>query len=261
MIDVNRLYQYTYTLANKDQTGADFTSVQFNSVLAEETLDLIEQYFGKAKDPRRLLINERNQVIKDYLSNSEINTSVNITPENGIIKLPDNYLHLNSIEYTYYEKKEQVCSKCCCTPCSCTPVPKGFIRKGQSCSPKPKMLKRIAEVTIVNNAQWASLLSDHVSYPDLAHPYGHFIGNNTIEIMPQHIPSVKVRYYRYPKEPRWGFVSIGGNDVYDPNISQHVELPRILLRELAFGILERMGIHTREYWMEQVMQQKIITGQ
>lgn len=261
MINVNELYQYAYTLSNKDQTGADFTSVQFNNVLPEETLDLIEQYFGKAKDPRKVLANEKSQVIKDYLSISEINVSAILSPSQGIVTLPDDYLHLNSLVYTYYEKEEQVCKKCCCTPCSCKTLPKGFIKKGQSCTPSPKMIKKLAEVTVINNSQWGNILNDDVCYPDLSHPYATMRGNNKIEIAPQYIPSVTLYYYRYPKKPKWGFISTGGLDAYDPATSQDIELPRILLRELAIGILERMGIHTREYWLEQKMNQSIITGQ
>lgn len=265
MFSVNTLYKFTYTLVNKDQTGADFTSVQFNTVLPEKVNELIEQYFGKPKWEQNMpqLAYERKQAIKDYISNSEIKESISLLPNSdGIISLPSNYFHLSLLSYQYYTREECVCTHCGCTKCTCPPflLPKNF-KKGTSgeCRVKTKMIKTLADVTIVDDSQWNQLHNDSLLIPDLENPYGRYVGKNKIEVSPQKIPQTTLSYIRYPLEARWGFIPTGGLDVYDPNTSQDIELPRILLPELSALILESIGYHSREYWMQQISQQKVMT--
>lgn len=261
MFNVNRFKIYCDTLANKDQTGADFKPSDFNSVLPQNVNSLIEQYFGKPKwATLPYLGNERNQAIKDYIANSEINLKVKLPTTDGVITLPPDYLHLQSLTYQYFKKKEVVCNHCGCNKCVCVNVPEGFQTGDSKCEPELSSIKINEEITIVNNSQWNQLFTDANLYPDIEHAYGQFIGNNQVEIEPQQIVEVYLRYLRYPKTAKWGYTIVNGIAVYDPATSVNIELPEILLPELACIQLAGIGIHTREYWLQQLYDQKNIAG-
>lgn len=263
MFSVNQLKIYAETLANKDQTGADFTPDQFNSVLPEEVLKTAETYFGNPKlQPRQpLLTYEKTQAIKDYIANSPLNLTKKINVTDGLFTLPADYLHLSSLGYEYYMKEEVVCIHCGCLKCSCLPQPKGMVKDKKVCR-KKRSKKKLVDITIVNNGQWNQLFNDEVVYPTEEYPYGQYYGDNVIEIAPQKIAVVVLRYLRYPKEAKWAYTIPAGTGiaVYDAASSQDIELPRIMLREIACGLLEAMGFHTREYWLERTSQEKIVAG-
>lgn len=263
MFSVDTLHTYTYTLVNKDQTGADFTDEQFNAVLPDSVIALIEQYFGrpKWKNVQPYLTNERDQAIKDYIANSEIRISKNLTPVAGVITLPADYFHLTGLAYQYITVQEFVCPHCGCVKCSCVRLPKGF-KKGlpKDCRVKKRNVKRVVDVVVVGDGQWSQLFQSNLVYPTKEYPFARYIGTNQLEIAPQDIPMVRLDYLRYPAEAHWGYTTAGGFNTYDPNTSVNVELPRVLLKELAAILLAAMGFHTREYWLQQVANQENISG-
>jgi hypothetical protein len=260
MVNINEFKIYCDTLANIDQTGNTFTPNQFNSVLPNNVNSLVEQYYGKPKwAAMPFLSNERTQAIKDYIANSEINISIKPIVTEGVLTLPDDYLHLQALQYEYYTSKEVVCIHCGCNRCVCQKLPKGFITPIVKQKYK-KSIKTLSEITIINNGQWSQIYNDPNLYPTTEYPYAQFTGSNTLEIAPQEITKVTLRYLRYPKKAVWGYNIANGIAVYDPNASQNIELPEILIPELAAIQLESCSIHTREYWMQTLYAHKNVTG-
>ncbi len=276
MINVNQLFRFAEVLANKDQTGADFTPDQFNTVLPEAVYELIREYYGvpKRQPSQPLLTFEKNQAIKDYLT--PVLAVKRITPVNGIVLFPEDYAHLDDISYEYTVPEEVVCNHCGSIQCSCSFKPPKGSKKGKKVScDTSKNKKMLVPITIVNNSQWSSLFNDAINYPIMTEPYGQFIGEDIqtgraggittrkmmLEIAPQSIPQVILRYVKLIiPEPVWAFTASGGFAVYDPVNSVNIPMPRMLLQELSWIILEFCGIHTREYWLQQTAQQKVIAG-
>jgi len=273
MINVNDLFKYTEVLANKDQTGADFTPDDFNIVIPEAVYELIRTFYGnpKVQPQRPLLTFEKNQAIKDYLT--PLLAVTRLTPVAGMILLPEDYCHLDDISYEYYVPEEVVCQHCGSICCSCKRPPKGS-KKGKKVNcDNTKNKKILVPLTVVNNSQWSNLFSDEINYPIESEPYCQFIGEDVavgrtstvrkiqMEVAPQSIPQVIVRYVKLMiPPPFWGSTPSGGFAVYDPATSVDVPLPRILLQELTWIILEQLGVHTREYWLQQTAQAKVVTG-
>jgi hypothetical protein len=273
MINVNQLFLYTQVLANKDQTGADFTPDDFNIVLPESVYELIRTYYGapKRQPVQPLLTFEKNQAIKDYLT--PLLKTVRLTPKEGMIFLPEDYAHLDDISYEYYIQEQVVCIHCGSINCSCKKPPKGSKKAKQVNCDNKKSKKVLVPLTVVNNSQWSNLFTDAINYPIDTEPYAQFYGEDIViaktgntrkiqmEIAPQDLPQVIVKYVKLIiPEPKWGSDPVGGFSVYNPLTSVDIPLPRILLQELSWIILEAMGIHTREYWLQQISQQKVVTG-
>jgi hypothetical protein len=264
MLGIDRFKKYVYLLANFEQTGGAFPEEKFNIVTPEQAIDLIEQYYGKPKwkAMQPYLANDRDQVIKDYVSNAEVHTSALRTPSKGIIVLPADYMHLDSLEYTYFGFEEYVCGQCGSCTCACPGKrPRGFKKAFPGgTNIKRRTIKKMSEITIVGDGQWSELFHSELTVPNLEHPYARYIGSNKLEVAPHEIPQMRVAYVRYPKTPVWAFTSVNGQNVFTAAGSQDIELPPVLLKELAAMVLEAMGIHTREYWLASTAQEKAITA-
>lgn len=262
MIGINEIKVYCDVLANKDQTGADFTPDEFNSVTPEAVYEQIRMYFGISKSPQIPLAHEKNQEVKDYLA--PLLTEVILPTANGIVQFPSDYLHLSALDYESFVPVENndPCKNCGDCPCSCVKKPKGF-KKGKNVPCETSgdgIKKRLVNVKVVDTSQWAELFKDEVCYPTLDFPFAKYVGDGRVEVAPQEITKVKLTYLKYPPKPFWNYTVNNGIETFNPIGSTDVLLPRILLDEIAQSILERMGMATREVYLQKTSQVKKIQG-
>jgi hypothetical protein len=59
---------------------------------------------------------------------------------------------------------------------------------------------------------------------------------------------VELVYYRYPVEPNWTYVMVGGEPMFNPSDSnyQDFELPPSMFHRLVYDILGQAGLHLRD---------------
>ena len=62
------------------------------------------------------------------------------------------------------------------------------------------------------------------------------------------IDEVELTYYRYPKKPKWTYVTVSGKSIFNPSDSalQDFELPYSAYNRLVVGILGKAGVHVRD---------------
>jgi len=124
---------------------------------------------------------------------------------------------------------------------------------------KPADLSRIismnvfetnTSVEIIYDSEKAKrVLNSNLSAPSEEFPIALIDGSN-IEIFPQTISSdINITYYRYPVEPKYVGLSIGGTTgfvVEDPNNCINFELPDHYLTELVGEIARMIGVRLRD---------------
>lgn len=62
------------------------------------------------------------------------------------------------------------------------------------------------------------------------------------------IDEVELMYYRYPKKPKWTYVTVSGKSIFNPSDPslQDFELPYSAYNRLVVGILGKAGMHVRD---------------
>lgn len=114
----------------------------------------------------------------------------------------------------------------------------------------------------INNI-W-NLISSNLTAPTVTYP-AYTMDNKGIKMYPQGIYTatglVRADYIRYPKAPKWTFISVGTNDpLFNPSALdyQDFELPESDMNNLIVKILQYAGLSIREVDVVQVAKQEEI---
>lgn len=117
-----------------------------------------------------------------------------------------------------------------------------------------------AEATKVSNAELMSLLSSNLSAPSRIFPY-YVLRGDKIMVYPDvynQSNSVECLYVRYPKDPKWTFVTLaGGSPVFNQSQPdfQDFELPKEDEVNLVVKICQYAGVMIREQEVYQFAKQ------
>lgn len=269
MISVNECYLFVQDVANKFQTGADFTPDQFNRYLPIVVNEAIRKYYGKPENyrvgsPVSNINYEQTQLVRDYLQKIKVRSTPFIINKSGELKLPDNYLHYSSLDYYYYAYKVNEpdgAVECTChsTPCTCNKTTKkqhwiaGKTRNKE-------VIQKHAPIKVVTDDQWAPYLNDSIRKPNREYPIAKFDGDDVLVFAPYYLKKVYMSYLRYPKKPFWNSTESEGVAVYQASGSQDIEMPEIMMKEIAMGVLDLIGINTREEGIIQYAKNYIASG-
>lgn len=271
MISVDFVWKTSEDLANKYQTGAQFTPDQFNRYVKIVVYDIARKYYGKPEDYKQgdssaTIAYERTQLITDYLDDLKVSDKLIPITRSGSAKVPDDYLHYDSMEYrsftsaTVSDDTEQQECHCHQTPCTCD---KNKTVKRY----KAGKLKRVtapdvihAPVTVVSSSRFTTYQRDAIRKPSKQYPIAKFTGKKQLQFAPMDLGQVYMTYLRYPLTPKWNYTITGGIAVYSPTGSQNIELPDILTKEVVMGILDCVGINTRELPLTEIAKYFKTTG-
>lgn len=272
MISVNEHYIYCQLLANASQTGANFTPDQYNTYIEPVTHDIVRKYYGlpeqyRPANPSPPIAYEITQLVTDYLNEIKVPLTTFQVNSLGRVTKPDDYLHHSLFQYDSVEQyingtvSSVVCANNCghedCNHPNKVSVTKKY-RGGKKPAVMPKM--RYKTVKVVTDGEWAIYLNDPIVSPDKDYPICKF-DNRYIQFAPQDLQIVNWSYLRYPKKPKWNFTAQGGFATFDAVGSQDIELPKILMKELALTLLDQLGFNTREAGMVNYADKGKATGQ
>lgn len=104
------------------------------------------------------------------------------------------------------------------------------------------------EVDRVTHDKVLNLISSNLTTPSVLYPV-YTSADNTLDVYPSTINSVKVQYIRTPKDPKWTYSSLsGGQPMFNQSALdyQDFELPKRDEPLLVAKILEYAGISIRE---------------
>lgn len=273
MININDVYELSNDLANKYQTGAQFTAPQFNRYIKVAVYDIARKYYGRPEQyqpgmPKAIISYEDTQLISDYLDNLKLLVILPVT-RSGEAAIPADYLHYDALDYVSLQNFDEDPEDNDQQPCNCKKRNCSCAKGSQSISfiYRAGKIKKLfstvtvhAPVTIVKSHQFASYLKDAIRFPTLEYPIAKFIGNKKLQFAPTSIGQVQFNYIRYPKKPFWNSTPLNGDNVYNPTGSQDIELPEILTKEVVMGVLDCIGINTREMALTDISKQFKATG-
>lgn len=256
MINVDSLKQLVDFLANKAQTGASMSPNEFNLAMQSATQDAVRYYYGLAQRyapgmPMPPVAWEVSQLVSDYLDTIKVR-NYPITVIDSLAPLPSDYLHystLFSVTYvqgvpaTTVNTTSNVDSGCS----DDNPTAQGTLSSSQI----PTPIEETHPVRLLDDAHFQMYLKSAIRKPTKKYPVAR-MANGYIEIAPSTIDKVYLTYIRYPRVPIWAYTTPNGYDpVYDPALSQDIELPAIMANELAYYILTKLGINVREPMLSQ----------
>lgn len=270
MISVNEHYIYCQLLANASQTGANFTPNDYNTYIEPVTHDLIRKYYGlpelyRPANPSPPISYEITQLVTDYLNEIKVPLTTFLVDSQGRLLKPSDYLHHSLFQYDSYEQaiSGSVSTVVCCDSCQtdCNHPNKVSVTKKYKGGKKGYLLPlvRYKEVKVVTDGEWALYLNDPIRFPTKEYPIAKF-DNTYIQFAPYDLKVVNWSYIRYPKKPKWNYNISQGEATFNATGSQDIELPKILMTELAMALLDRLGFNTREYAMVQYADNKRNTG-
>lgn len=243
VINVNDLLQYIEYLGAKEVSGGFISPAAYNNLLSVLVNKMVLKYYGIPEQyqpgmPMPGIAYEITQAITDYLSFLKVELPLNVPPT-GKITLPSDYLHKSSAVATVFqvapENLNQVTAECCHSETV------QIKNNGQK-----KYIKKWYPVTFVPEQERWTWLNSDLMQPTAKIPIATFIGNDELQFYPADIKTVLFVYLRYPKKPVWAYTIVKGAAVYNPIGSVDIELPEILMDELAVTILQRLGISIRE---------------
>lgn len=221
MININELYNFLQFVSNKNQSGF-LTPKDFNKCIESSVYQFITKRYHNTQtqspDGRARMGFEQNQKITDDLR-SLVKVKDAYPVRDGVITLPDDYLHLSTVSYvrTYFDKERSPISEL---------VTMKVLRDGE-----------------VNSFTSSSIFGKKIKKEET----GVLVfRNNYIEVYPKTLSSVKFVYLRKPQTPFWAFEVQNGKPVYDQGNSVDIELPKDCMNELVFMCCSYLGINLRE---------------
>ena len=244
MVKVAVVYNIVRDLCNKDQKGF-VTPAVFNTLARAAQMNVYNEMFNELKIATRLRNSGGDagrdksayKMVEEDLSYFITSKALNVSGEEADVPA------LDANGQFIFEGDEQVME-------AVEEVAK---------VDKPPDLSRIismnvfetnTSVEIIYDSEKAKrVLNSNLSAPSEEFPIALIDGSN-IEIFPQTISSdINITYYRYPVEPKYVGLSIGGTTgfvVEDPNNCINFELPDHYLTELVGEIARMIGVRLRD---------------
>ena len=95
---------------------------------------------------------------------------------------------------------------------------------------------------------------ERILISNISAPTGQFpvaLVSNVIEVFPESIMNIKMRYYKTPSVPEFAYTVVGGSEVYNANNSNEFDLPDHYEDQLVIEIAELIGVSLREQYLNQ----------
>lgn len=148
----------------------------------------------------------------------------NLTVNKGFADLPEDYWHLDYLEYKRYTNAE----------CGEDPDTEDWI-----------------PIKVVEGQEWASRKGSKFLRPSVkeSRVIARF-ARGMIEFRPLDLSYCRLSYLAIPQEPVWAYTIIDDEQVYDPVNSVDVNLPSYLEDELVSMMLQDLGIYFRDTQLE-----------
>ena len=94
------------------------------------------------------------------------------------------------------------------------------------------------------------ILISNISAPTEQFPVA--LVSNVIEVFPESIMNIKMRYYKTPSLPEFAYTVSSGNEVYSSANSNDFDLPDHYEDQLVIEIAELIGVSLREQYLNQI---------
>ncbi|MEE9337996.1 MAG: hypothetical protein V3U87_07955 [Methylococcaceae bacterium] len=220
MININELKIYIDYISNKEQSGNNYTPSQFNLLVKRGVEDIQRWLIGlealyQPGNPAPAVAYEVTQKVKDDLRWLKENPTLPVD-NNGRMVIPSDYVYVTAI--TYKEIKNTDCGA----------------------------KQTLRPVERIDDDKWANRLSSTIKKPTKQYPVCIFYDKDYVLFEPKDLGSVEFSYIREMATAVWGYTLVDEVPVYKDTLSIDVDLPEILLNDLARIILGYMGINLRE---------------
>lgn len=178
--------EHIYSLVNKDQSGNTYNIQRYNNDLLVANIEMFSYYYGLPQGyqpgaPLPAVSAEVTQKVTDSLRHLLINMGGDgfadpgpLTVTNGIANIPEDYVHLSFMNYSY---------------------------RDSACGGKVKY----PMIDVLTGAQWSNRINSSILNEKVEkYPYCNF-QNTYIQFRPKDIQFVNFCYWRSPKRPYYDY--------------------------------------------------------
>jgi hypothetical protein len=227
MASVNAVYSTLKDLVNKDQKGF-VTPAVFNNLAGIAQLNIYNRLFDTLKDAKRTR-NAQFDPARDKSLEKRIQEDLSsfarnktITRADGVFVKPDDLSRI--ISATTF----------------------GSIVLGQSTRTPIEML--------YDEDKIERILRSNISSPTESFPIA--LVSDDIEVFPQTISKIQLRYYKIPNNPTYAYATFNGIEIYNSSGSVDFDLPDHYSAMLVAEIAELIGLNLRDQAVEAFGQQE-----
>ena len=227
MASVNAVYSTLKDLVNKDQKGF-VTPAVFNNLAGIAQINIYNRLFDTLKDARRTrraqFDSGRDKSLEKRIQEdlSSFARNETITRADGVFAKPDDLSRI--ISATTF----------------------GSIVLGQSTRTPIEML--------YDEDKIERILRSNISSPTESFPIA--LVSDDIEVFPQTINRIQLRYYKVPNNPTFAYVTVSGIEVYNAAGSVDFDLPDHYSAMLVTEIAELIGLNLRDQAVQAFGQQE-----
>lgn len=216
---INEVRNTVLSILAKDNRGY-VTPFEFNLYAKQAQLDIFERYIYLYS----------NSIIKQ---NQRAHGEGYSDVPKKLSEVLDTFYKVSSLTYTspYFE----------------VPADSYFIQK---------LVLNNKEIEKVSHQKVLYLLASNLTAPTAAYPVYMLMDDDgttnaraNFMVYPDTITAnVDVHYLRYPKEPKWTYISVGGDPLFDQSANdyQDFEMPMSDFSDLVIKILQYAGVSIRE---------------
>lgn len=204
---LEEILKHIYSRVNKDQSGNTYNIDRFNNDLLVANIEMFSYYYGlpQGYQPGRPIppvAAEITQKVIDSLKHLTVNMGGEgpsdpgpLTVTNGIATIPEDYVHVNYINYAY---------------------------ANNSCGGKITY----PPIDVLTGAQWSNRINSTILNEKVEkYPYCNF-QNGYIQFRPKDIQFVNFVYWRAPKRPFYDYyIGVQDNVVFMPEGTSHFLQP------------------------------------
>jgi hypothetical protein len=227
MASVNAVYSTLKDLVNKDQKGF-VTPAVFNNLAGIAQINIYNRLFDTLKDARRTrraqFDSGRDKSLEKRIQEdlSSFARNQTITRAGGVFAKPDDLSRI--ISATTF----------------------GSIVLGQSTRTPIEML--------YDEDKIERILRSNISSPTESFPIA--LVSDDIEVFPQTINRIQLRYYKIPSSPTFAYVTVNGIEIYNATGSVDFDLPDHYSAMLVTEIAELIGLNLRDQAVQAFSQQE-----
>jgi len=223
MIGIDELKRFVEFLTNKEQSGNNWSPEQFNMLVKRATDDIQRWLIGleanyQPGQPLPAVAYEVTQKVKDDLRWLKSIKTITVNSD-GLMVIPSDYVYMTAIEYDKIDN---------------------------TCDGQPTVQTKGVE--IVADDKWATRIGNAIKVPNHNFPVCNFMDKTYIQYRPKNLQRVRFVYLRELPTPVWGYTIDPASDVplYDAGSSTDIDMPEILLNDIARIMLSYIGINLRE---------------
>jgi hypothetical protein len=224
MIGIDELKRFVEFLSNKEQSGNNWSPEQFNLLVKRATDDIQRWLIGleaqyAPQQPIPAVAYEVTQKVKDDLRWLKSTLTLAVDTD-GLMTIPTDYIYLTAIEFDKIINDD--------------------------CGGDPTV--KVKGVEVIDDDKWAGRLGNSIKVPNLDFPVCNFKNKTQVQFRPKNLQRVRFVYLKTIETPVWGYTIDPASDVplYDAGSSTDVDMPEILLNDIARIMLSYIGINLRE---------------